>query len=197
MPRSFAFAAAALLVALPTAAQARFHLWFVNEVFSNDDGSIQFVELTTDTDFQDLIDAHEIEFRSNGSVIATAPFSADLDTTDTADHSLLMATPEFLAASGIEADFEMPVGTIPVAQVDAVRMSGSAPTQFSFTAGSLPLDGVHSLNRSGGSAVATPTNFAGDTGTIVPEPDAGALAVAAWLAMFAVPRISGRERRTN
>lgn len=184
----------ALCLALPSPAQARFHLWNVNEVFSNADGSVQFVEFVTTSGFQDLLADHEAQFLQNGAVIANAPFLTDLFTTDTATHSLLMATPAFQAAAGIEPDYTMPAQTIPVATCDGVRMSGAALTLLSFAAGSIPLDGTHSLNRDIGVATATPTNFAGETGTLVPEPAAAALGVGA-LGALGLSRARASRRR--
>lgn len=188
MSRTRCFVTALLVAGLPSAAQARFHEWNVDEVFSNADGSVQFVEFTTGTDFQDLIGDHAAEFRASNAILGSAPFGTDLDTIETGGHSLLIATPGFLAAAGIEPDYEMPAGSIPVETVDAVRMSGSAPTQLDFVAGTLPTDGSNSINRVGGIAAATPTNFADETGTIVPEPGAAAMALTALGALLVASR---------
>jgi serralysin len=182
------------LAAWPNAAHANFHLWLVNEVFSNADGTVQFVEFDTGTDFQNLVGTHAAEFLQNGAVIASAPFGMDLATTLTAGHSLLIATPDFQAAAGIEPDFLMPASSIPVASVDGVRMSLAPLTEFDFTAGTLPLDGVHSLNRDSGVAVATPTNFAGEVGTLSPEPASVATAA---MALGALGGLSIRRGRAS
>src|SRR4029453_13673349 len=183
------------LASLPNAAHARFHFWDVNEVFSNADGTVQFVEFTTASGFQDLIGTHAAEFRQNGSGIGSAPFGTDLFTTDTGGHLLLIATPDFQAAAGIEPDYLMPASSIPVATVDAVRMSGAATTELDFTAGTLPLDGTNSLTHTGGIPAATPTNFLGETGTIVPEPAASGLgAVVLGTLGLVVSRGAARRR---
>jgi serralysin len=190
------FSAGLCLAALPNAAHARFHYWDVNEVFSNADGTIQYVEFTTQMPFQDLIGTHGVEFRKNAAALVTVPFVTNLFTTDTTGHSLLVATPAFAAAAGIDPDYPMPAGTIPVADVDAIRMSDAPATEFDFTAGTIPLDGVHSLNRDTGVAAATPTNFAGEVGTIVPEPVEAALAAVALGALGGLAlRRGGASRR--
>jgi hypothetical protein len=195
MRRARVLAAILGLAAVPTAARANFHLWVVNEVFSNADGTVQFVEFTTGTDFQELIGTHAAEFRQNGAVIGSAPFGTNLSTTLTAGHALLIATPGFQAAAGIEPDYLMPASSIPVATVDAVRMSAAPLTELDFTAGTLPLDGVHSLNRDTGVAAATPTNFAGEVGSIAPEPASATLGAAVLAALGGISIRRGRASR--
>jgi hypothetical protein len=92
------------------------------------------------------------------------------------DTHFLVATPGFLAVAGIAPDFLIPVGFLEPGIVDEVALVGA--DAMDFAAGALPTDGVNSLNDPGGgdpvfAAAATPTNFARQIGTIVPEPGAG------------------------
>jgi hypothetical protein len=64
---------------------------------------------------------------------------------------------------------------------------------MNFAANALPTDGASSLNDPGSgdpvfAAVATPTNFAGNAGTIVPEPGAGLAGLVALACMAALRR---------
>jgi hypothetical protein len=195
------FAAVALaLVGGAAPAHALFHFWQVNEVFSNSDGSVQFVEFFTTQPLQSFLAGHAIETRSQGATLETFTFPSVLPVAQsTANRFFVAATADFAAAAGIEPDYEIPAAFLDPALVDAVVLVGGAPgTTFSFAAGSIPTDGLSSLDRAAGVGPATPTNFAGEVGTL-PEPEArtGALAAAAALALLARPlggRLESRPR---
>ena len=81
-------------------ADAAFHLWRISEVYSNADGSIQFIEFTTDDNGQEFLDGHTL--RSTDDFDATSVdfvFPSDSGS-PTAGHTLLLATPEFEAVTG-------------------------------------------------------------------------------------------------
>src|SRR6185503_12801428 len=96
--RSFLWAGflAIALSFAPTPASAMFHLWTIREVYSNADGSIQYVELTTSSDFQNVLAGHNLTATSDGSVV-TFTFGSSLGSTSTGGHRLLIATPGFAA----------------------------------------------------------------------------------------------------
>ena len=48
------------MFAAPGPALASFHLWVLNEIYSNADGTIQFMELTTGTGGQQFLTGHAI-----------------------------------------------------------------------------------------------------------------------------------------
>jgi hypothetical protein len=146
----------ALLVA--TSAQATFHLWDIVEAFSNADGSVQFIEMFDPSNFENAVGGMQLKSNSN-----TFTIPANLPTTSTANHRLLFATPGFDSLTGgvtpdytIPANFFDPTGdTLNWAFVD-VHTFTSAPT-----------DGVLSIIfPAGTTAVNSPTNFAGDSGSV-------------------------------
>ena len=157
-------AASWLVFALVGPAAAAFHLFRINEVYSSADGTVQFVELkeSTGSDLESFWGGNALT-STQGSTVRTFIFPANLPSTSTASKSVVVATPAFAAAAGITPDFVVPApflfpggGTINYAGVD------------SGTYAALPTDGVTAIDRNGVRALATPTNFAGQTGVFAP-----------------------------
>jgi len=186
------FVVTSLLVLVPLSATARFHLWQITEVYSNADGSVQFVELANNADLEDLTATHTVASNSE-----TYTIPSNLGTTSTANHHLLFATPAYASAPGaVPPDFTFN----PLAPPSATFMSRSADTinfgnglnTFSYAAGELPTNGELSLNEAYGSNVRTvasnsPTNFAGQIGHL-PEPSGWLTQLAGAAAVFALAR---------
>lgn len=157
----------ALVLALSLAgtAEARFHLWTIEELFSNPDGSVQFVEMFDAFNDEDLLAGHLLS--SNSKSFA---FTTNLPTLETANHHLLLATANFAALPGaVTPDYVLPANFF---SVTADRLNFADVSLMEFSAGELPVDGVHSLllNLSTGQsapAVNSPTNFAGQAGSVV------------------------------
>ena len=153
-----------LVLAFPVDAFAKSHLWKFKEIFSNADGSVQYIEM----DVLDPAGTGEWrtinqELASNGSVFI---FPANLPQENTYLRSMLIATPAFAALPGAPTpDFVIPAGFFDPAG-DQLRYRVSLDT-FSFVPGELPVDGLLALQRSDGSTpVNSPTNFAGVTGSV-------------------------------
>jgi hypothetical protein len=194
-------ALAAGIVALLAAAPARatFHEWQIEQIFSNADGTIQYVEFKTGAPGQNFLTGHVLDSDQGATVLDAFTFPSDLDhLVSTAGRSFLAATPAFAAAAGIQPDYDqLPAGFIHIGTTDTILIVGSITTPFTFAPPALPTDGVHALDASAGfpAVVAdnTPTNFAGETGHIVPEPDASALAAAALGALALLARRRARR----
>ena len=150
------------LLAAPPDALAAFHFYDVKEVFSNSDGTVQYVELFTSVNDQQFLDTHTI-VASQDTNTNTFNFGAN-GPSPTANTHLLIATAGFETACGIAPDFIMadnflfdPDGSVNFAEGTDI---------VSYT--SLPLDGKTSLNYPGEiSAAKSPTNHAGHTCTHV------------------------------
>jgi len=148
--------------------RADFHLFFIKEIFSNHDGSVQFIELfTTSSGQQNLHPNHSIV-----SSTQSFPFPTD-SPTPTNNRHLLLATAGFDALVGgalpdylIPSNFFNPAG-------DTITF-GEGVSVHTFS--EMPTDGVNSLNYTGffGSATVatnTPRNHAGAGGTVnIPPP---------------------------
>jgi len=165
----------------PVEASAFAHDWHVTELYSNADGSVQFVEMGTNSSEELLL---SLALLSETSLGHTAFPGRDLSG-NTAGRSLLFATPGFASLPGaVQPDYEIPAGFFN-RNGDTLEWLtssgdpyGSGPMlwdTFTFGAGELPSNGTSSLNRALGSTTAfvaanSPTNFSGQTGSLVPEP---------------------------
>ena len=145
-----------------------FHFWQVNEIFSCPDGSIQFVEMTTTSDGQQFLSGHELRTTNSDTSEIHGFFFPSNSGDPTANHSLLIATAGFGAlAGGVTPDFILPANFIFTdGSAGSVQLVGAATPTLTYSTGQLPLDGVTSLGQSGATGVNSPTNFAGQTGSV-------------------------------
>jgi hypothetical protein len=156
----------ALGIAFAGTAAATFHLYKINELFSNADGSIQFIELAEGPDLngQNLLGGISISVSRVGATTHSFTFPNNLPSFITQNTSVLIATQGFADLGIVTPDYIVPAGflftnggTVNYGNVDSMPYA------------SLPTDGVLSLNRDGTTGVNSPKNFAGVTGT-VPAP---------------------------
>jgi hypothetical protein len=160
-------AAVVLLASVPVRASS--HLWEITEVFSNADGSVQYIELSTTSAGQTALSGHTIVARANGVPTATFTFSGNL-TGNTVDGHVLIATASFGTLPGaVTPDFILPCGFLPLdATVVGIDFVGSDQLTFADTA--LPRNGTDSLTATAGGILGTapssPRNFAGVTGAL-------------------------------
>ncbi|UCG46566.1 MAG: PQQ-dependent sugar dehydrogenase [Phycisphaerales bacterium] len=162
-------AIAVLFSAAGSGAAYGFEMWEISEVFSNDDGSVQFIELVNNTGAvaEGLLGGRT--FTSNSQVYI---YPGDL-TGDTAFKKVLMGTSGFAALSGAPApDYIIPDRFFDPGGDTLVFVSGTQPYRsLTFGPGELATDGVHSLNRDPGTGAVvaaenSPANFAGVFGTV-------------------------------
>jgi hypothetical protein len=152
---------------------AAFHLWTVNDIYRSVDGSLQYVELLNFSDFENAIAGHKI-IASGGGPDRTFTFPGNLGTTSTANKTLLIATANFQAITGVTPDYTLPANFM-AAGGGSVLFDGSFD---SITYGAGVFTGANALGPGAVSQTPTPRNFAGQTATIpVPEPGAGVLAL--------------------
>ena len=169
----------------PQAVRATFHEIDVNEVYTNADGSIQYVELISRAPLQTNLGPVRIVARNADGTQPTivfdftATFSGSLNNGDT----LLIATPGFQPVAGFSPDFVMPANSLisfPSGRVlyetddgfftvDALAYGDYTAdnTGFGQSAVALPCDGMHSLTRVFSS---TPLNNAVDFAVRVNSP---------------------------
>jgi hypothetical protein len=138
------------------------HLWIINELYSNADGTVQFVELweCCGSSIETWMAGKDVFSNTK-----TFVFPSNL-VGDTAYRYLLLGTTTYAAMSGATPpDYIIPNNFFSTTS-DSVRWHVYPAATLSFTAGQLPLDGVHSLNYDGTTGVNSPTNWAGITGTV-------------------------------
>jgi hypothetical protein len=148
-------------------AAAAVHLWKINEVYSNADGTIQYIELTTSFDFQNIFSGTSLT-STNGTATQSVTFNQNTSTA-TANKTYLIGTPGFAALNLVTPDFTIPAGFLYLTNGTVNFGSFDSATYTS-----LPTDGTTSLNRASfvSSSIATqavnsPKNFAGQMGTIM------------------------------
>lgn len=172
------------VVALQAAgASAGIHTWDVNEVFSNGNGTIQFVELWEangtpgETGVGNGTITSSLQSHSFGNGAVTAP---------TTNKHYLIATADFAALPGAPTPDEIiPAGKVPFFDTagDTVAFGGFD----SFVFGAVPTNGIDSLHKLTGVGVNSPTNYAGASGSVDASPGPPAIPfappTALWVAL--------------
>lgn len=164
--RSLWIATVLVALSLPAIANAGHHQWTISELFSNHDGTVQFVELLGNSDNEQGIGPFNVDtspIGTTGSVMTTVNLAPNLPTNLTNGRYLLIGTAGYMtlaAQQGAPApDRIMPDNFLEL-DVDTVRYAGIGPTDLSYTAGGLPTDGIDSLDTENpGGSVNTPQNF--------------------------------------
>jgi len=162
MKRRFTLLLALAAALLCPPASASFHTFVINEIYSNIDGTIQFIELRESQGaFGQNFFAGQSISTSGGGTQQSFPFPTNLPSSSTGGASVLIATQSFAALSLVTPDYvvpdhflPIPAGSVNFASVDSVNYSA------------LPVDGTTSINRNGVPQTNSPKNFAGQTGTI-------------------------------
>lgn len=151
--------AVALFIALLTRpAFADFHLWVINEVFSDADGTVQFIELTTTAGGQDALSGHSLVSTDANQNQKTFDFLTDLSGTTT-NGSVLIATEGFTTLTGLTADYIIEDNFLPITGGSLDFAEGTS--LFDYTQPVLPLNGEQSIDADAQPQTATPTNFSG------------------------------------
>ena len=142
---------------------AEFHLFQIEQLFSNADGSVQFVVLHefTGSNGENFWAGHSLTSMHAGSPNNTFTFPSNLPSSSTASKRVLVGSQGFAALGIVAPDYTMPNGFLPTnggtlnyAGVDSVNIA------------SLPTDGVTAINRNGQPIPNLATNFAGQTGSV-------------------------------
>ncbi len=148
----------ALAAALP--ARALFHLWAIDEIYSSPDGKVQFIEFRALTGGQQFLAGHTLTASGGSGASRSYTFPADLPG-DTAGHRFLVGTTSFAALGVVTPDYVVPDGFLSPGG-GAINFAESADI---WAHPALPAGNL-SLSRNGSTAVNSPRNFAGATGTV-------------------------------
>jgi len=159
-----ASAVALVIASTGSAALAASHEWRFNEVFSNADGTIQFIELreSAGADNETFLDGKWILSDATDNQY---DFTEDIDP-PTGNKYLLLATADFAALSGAPTpDYIIPDNFFSLG-ADTLRYWLYGAAIMTWPAGGVPTDGIHSRNVNGSIGVNSPTNYAGDSGSV-------------------------------
>ena len=172
----------AVLVLFATPGWSGSHSWEINEMFSNADGSVQYIELyNPHLANETILKTKWVKGNNNQSPF----FGFDLPRDSTTNTYLLLASPSFVTlhpdapAPDLIFDNTANFFDIDGDQIHYWNYPLLDWTRLFFGPGDLPTDGLHSMNRHWPnralvSECMTPTNFAGDR---LPPTDASELLV--------------------
>src|SRR5262245_23492836 len=184
-----ALVVAAILVHA-SVASAGHHQWIISELFSNADGTVQFVELLGTANNEQGVGPFSVNtLGPEGATPTAASLSPNLPSPNTAGAYMLLGTAGYAtlaAQQGAPApDRTLPNNFLEIA-ADRVRYAGLAGTDRVYA--NIPTGGIDSLDYENPSGtVNTPENFAGQTGSIdaspaaVPSLGAGAITALAGI----------------
>lgn len=186
--------ASALLLAAATSF-ASFHTFRIEQLYSNADGTVQFVVLreSAGANGESFWGGHELT-STHAGITKTFVFPNDLPGGDgeycagyycyrnlspTANKRVLVATQDFKALGIVAPDYVMPKGFLPI---DGGTVNFAGVDQVTYSA--LPTDGANAIDRNGLSMQNVATNFAGQSASVQPgaEPPAGLNFQGMWYA---------------
>ena len=160
--------AALALMACASLAQAAFHLFRIEQMYTNADGSVQFVVLKegSGSNGENMWSGNTLRATPSGGAQRTFEFLNDLPSS-TANRRVLVATPGFAALGIVAPDYTMPANFLPIG---GGTLNYAGVNQVTF--GPLPTDGTNALLATGTVAPNVATNFAGKSASVVPPPPA-------------------------
>lgn len=152
-------AAAALAIAtLP--AQATFHLYGIDQIYSNADGSVQFMSFLGFADGQDKLAGHTLT-ATHGGTTKSFIFPANLPSGSTSGRTFLVGTQSFAALGLVTPDYVVPDRFFPT---DGGTINYVGCCQITYN--TLPIDGTNALAANGSPTPNVATNFAGQSGMV-------------------------------
>lgn len=156
--------AAWLLLAAPWAG-ATFHTFKIEQLYSNADGSVQFIVLREASGLNGQNEFTGLSISvTKGTLRKEFEFPNNLQVS-TSGRSVLIATRGFAALGLMFPDFTVDDRFLPI-DGGVVNFAGVDTLAYP----SLPIDGVNALFRSGATAPNAPTNFSRATGSVAPGP---------------------------
>jgi hypothetical protein len=166
--RLFRFIAVfAAAFAFAQGAGAAFHLFKIEQIFSNADGTVQFVVLheSFGANGEQFLSNHQLK-ATHAGVTNSFTFLNNLPSSATAGRRVLIATQGFAALGIVAPDYVMPNGFLPTGAGTLNYAESSDIIGY----GALPTDGVTAIARNGTAIPNVATNFAGQSASVAPAP---------------------------
>ena len=153
---------ATMLLAMAPAAVASFHLFRIEQLYSNADGTVQFVVMREGSGANgEHLWAGNTLTSTGGGTTRSYRFPSNLPSSNTRNRRVLIATVGFATLGLVEPDYIVPngflatpAGTLDFAGVDRVTYS------------SMPTDGTSAIDRNGVAVANLATNFAGQSASV-------------------------------
>jgi hypothetical protein len=169
--RLFAIALALAFSAAAPIASGSFHTYQIHEMFSNGDGTVQFVVLHEVAGFngENFLSGHTFT-STQGGATQTYTFDKNLPggtggpygmSSPTAFSYVLLATQGFAQLGLVTPDYIIPNGFLPLTN-GTINYAGVSQATYP----ALPTDGVSALSISGMTVQNLAINFAGNTGSV-------------------------------
>ena len=185
MQKSLLFALTAGTLLITPTLRAAQHLWDFQELYTNSDGSIQFIEMACDSGGQQFLGGFTITEKQGATILNTFTFSTSLSLNSplpghpntagtTLNQTMLIATANFTSLFGIVPDYILPAGFLTTGAGKTLNFNAS-PVEI-VNIDTLPTNGIMSLDAMSANDTATavainptanPSNFRGETGTIL------------------------------
>jgi len=156
-------AAAALALAAPLAI-ASFHTFQIDQIYSNADGTVQFVVLheAFGSPSEQFLQGHQLTVTKAG-ITKSITFDHNLAMVSTAGRYVLFATPGFAALGIVPVDYTIPNGFLPT---DGATLNYASVDQVTYP--SLPTDGINAVGHNAGTVHNVARNFAGQSASVPP-----------------------------
>jgi len=170
---------AALLFVAASAAHAEYHTFQIEQIFSNANGTVQFVVMHEmfgqngeNMWMGNSLTSGAQAFMFNSNLPGGMPdYGYGMGTpSPTANKRVLIATQGFAALGIVTPDFVVPNGFLPTGG-GTLNYAGVDSVTF----GALPTDGVHAINRSGAMIQNLATNFSGQSASVAAAVPAAAI----------------------
>ena len=155
-----------ILLLATSGAFATFHAFRIEQIYSNADGTVQFVVMreafsTNGEHFW----MNQVLTSSDGMATKSFTFPSNLPSASTAGRRVLIATPDFAALGLVTPDFTIPRGFLPMAN-GSVNFAGIDRLDYV----SLSVGSGNAINSSGVAVPNVATNFAGLSASVPGSP---------------------------
>lgn len=138
--------------------------WKISEIFSNTDGSVQYIKLSTTSDNQQGLSGRMLRsLNAAGGVGQTFTFPSSLGSSQTANKSVLIGTVAFSGFTQLHVDYQLPPGFL-FTEGGSVQLVDIDSLTYQRT--QLPRNGIQALRFDGAPVTANPVNFAGQSVTV-------------------------------